>query len=499
MKKKKWLKAVIVLAVVVAVGVGAAHFLSPNSDGGSETGSSYTVGRGNVEVTITGSGKLAAEDTTDISLPEGVKVSTIFVEQGDLVQQGDVLATLDTASLQYRAAELSAELSTLDSQLGSRKTTSSIKTPLKGRIKYLPAAEDDDVVETVNQYGALAILSTDGMMQVSLKTEQKLSLNAQVSVKWNGGSADGKVASKTDGGYLITLSDAKAPYHGTADIYYDATLIGSGKLEIHAPLAIFGNGGTIKTINYGVDSSIEAGYTLFVLDNEPATDTYRQTLADRDEKAAQLQIVLAYQNSPNVIASASGTVNAINIEENRKTVSSDDSGSVTAFTLGTGGAIKMIVDVDELDIGKVSVGQSADITLDAFSTEVFDATVTRISHIGEASGSITTYETQLNLTYDERLMDGMNGSAVILSDSVQNVLVIPLNAIYEDENGAYVNRLDASGTQNKVYITTGLSDGYYAEVTSGLSEGDQIAYTVPGGTSAFPDFSQPNDAFPFGG
>ena len=102
--------------------------------------------------------------------------------------------------------------------------------------------------------------------------------------------------------------------------------------------------------------------------------------------------------------------------------------------------------------------------------------MTRISHIGEASGSITTYETQLNLTYDERLMDGMNGSAVILSDSVQNVLVIPLNAIYEDENGAYVNRLDASGTQNKVYITTGLSDGYYAEVTSGLSEGDQIAY-----------------------
>lgn len=492
--KKKWLA----LAAVVVVGAAIAlpRLIAPEDADNAQV-DSYTVGRGNVEVTITGSGKLEADDTTEITLPEGVKVDSVFVKQGDLVQEGDVLATLNTDSLQYRAAELSAELTELDQDLGTRKTTSTIKAPVKGRIKYLPAAEDDDVVEAVNQYGALAILSTDGLMQVELKTSQKLSLNAEVSVKWNGGSATGKVASKIDGGYLITCSDEKAPYQVTADVYYDASMIGSGVLEIHSPLAIFGNGGTIEMIHYSIDKSVEASTTLFTLDNEPATDSYRQTLADRDEKAAQLQVILAYQNSPNVIASVSGTVNAVAVTEGKKTASSDGSGEMTAFTLGTGGATKMTVNVDELDIGKVSVGQSATITLDAFSTEEFAATVARISHIGEASGSITTYETELKLSYDERLMDGMNGSAVILSDSVENALIVPLGAIYEDTNGSYVYKLDSANAQVQVYITTGLSDGNYAEVLSGLSEGDRIAYSAPTSNGGF-DFSQPDNSI-FGG
>ena len=54
-------------------------------------------------------------------------------------------------------------------------------------------------------------------------------------------------------------------------------------------------------------------------------------------------------------------------------------------------------------------------------------------------------------------MDGMNGTSVTQSDSVQDALVIPLGAIHEDETGAYVYRLDATDTQSIVYVTTGLS------------------------------------------
>ena len=496
-KKKKWLRVVIVLAVIAAAVIIIPRMMLPEMTDSTAV-SSYTVGRGDVEVTITGSGKLEADDTTDILLPEGIKVDTIFVKQGDLVQEGDVLATLNTASLQYRAAELSAELTTLDQQLATRRTTSNIKAPAKGRIKYLPASVDDDVIEAVNQYGALAILSTDGLMQVELKTTQKLSLNAKVTVKWNGGSVEGKVASKIDGGYLITCSDEKAPYQAIAEIFYDASLIGTGELAIHSPLAIFGNGGTIATVNYKVNNYVEANAYLFTLSNAPATDAYRQALADRDEKASQLQSILMYQNNPNVVADVSGTVNSVAISEGKKTVSKDNSGELTAFTLGTGGATKMIVKVDELDIGKVSVGQSATIALDAFSTEEFTATVVRISHIGEATGSITTYETELKLNYDARLRDGMNGSAVILSDSVQNVVIVPLGAINEDADGSYVYKLDSADNQIKVYITTGLSDGNYAEVVRGLSDGDRIAYSVPGTTNTITGFPAPGE-FPFGG
>lgn len=485
MKKKTWIIVLVILVIIVAAVFRFVPRFQKASGSRPEdisglTGS-YTVGRGDVEVTITGSGTLKSQDTVDITLPEGVKVDTIFVKAGDIVSQGDVLATLNSASLQYQAAKLSAELSELDDKLGTRKLTSSIKAPVKGRIKYLPASEDNDVIETVNQYGSLAILSTDGLMQLNLQTDSVLVLSTEVTVRWNGGNAKGKVASRVDGGYIITLSDAKAPYLETAEVYMDAALIGSGTLEIHAPLAVFGNGGTVKKIYYKVNDAVEMDAILFTLDNEPATDTYRKNLSDRKEKATQLQTILMYQKSPNVLATASGTVNDIQATEGKKTVSSDNSGEMTAFTLGTGGAVKMTVKVDELDISNVAVGQNATVTLDAFSTETFNATVTRISHIGTASGSITTYETDLILDKDDRLMQGMNGSAVILANSVQNAVVVPLAAVHEDANGSYVNKASFGGA-SKTYIKTGLSDGTNAEVTSGLNEGDQIIYT-PAGTN----------------
>jgi len=472
---KKRSKVLILLVAVVAV-AAVIFLVNPFQAADQQAVESYTVGRGDVDVTITGSGMLEANDTSDIILPEGIEIDTIFVEKGDVVTEGDVLASLDVASLQYRAAELSSQLTALDQQLGARKLKSTITTPVAGRIKYLPVSKDDDVIEAVNTHGSLAILSTDEMMQVELKTHSVLALNAEVTVKWNGGSDDGKVASRIDGGYLITLNDTDAPYLGKADVYYDATLVGSGTLDIHAPLAIFGNGGTIAEIHYKLDSELYAGAKLFTLDNEPATDTYRQTLADRNEKAEQLQTILRYENHPNVLANASGTVNEIMAVEGKKTVCADGSGEMTAFVLGTGGATKMTIDVDELDINSVDVGQNASITLDAFSTEVFPARVTRISHIGVPSGSITTYETDLELAVDDRLMAGMNGSAVILADSVKNALTIPLGAIHEDENGSYVYLLGVGDMQQKVYIQTGLSDGTYAEVTHGLKEGDRIVY-----------------------
>lgn len=481
-KKKSRKKKVLiwVLIVLLALAGGGWYAMKRMSDAMQTAASAqntYTVARGDVSVTITGSGKLETPDTADVTLPVGVKVDTLFVKEGDSVKAGDVLAALDGDSLQYRAAELSSELAALDQQLGSRKTRSRITAPVEGRVKYQPAAAGDDVIEAVNEYGCLAILSTDGSMELRLQTDAALSLNDKVTVQWDGGSAEGTLVSRLDGGWLVTFSDEKAPYQETAEVYSGSTLLGSGVMEIHAPLAIFGNGGTISEVSYSVNTRVYAGTTLFTLENEPDTDSYRKALSDRNEKAGQLQDMLMLQTSRNVVAPADGTVQLIGVEEGKKTVSADGSGDVTAFTLGSGGAVKMTVEVDELDVAKVQVGQSAEVTLDAFSGEKFAAEVSRISRIGKPSGSITVYETDLLLTGDDRLLEGMNGTAVILSERKENVLLIPLGAVHEDENGSYVNRVTADGSTERTAIETGLSDGSNAEVLSGLNEGDEIAYT----------------------
>ncbi|MEN6593400.1 MAG: HlyD family efflux transporter periplasmic adaptor subunit [Clostridiaceae bacterium] len=477
-KKKKskvwiWIVGVIVLLLVIAL-VLIRNFISTASE---TVYASYTLATGSLETTITGSGKLESSDSQTLQLPGGVTVSDVLVEAGDAVKAGETLALLDPASLANRAAEVSGELSSLDRQIASRSTTGSVTAPVRGRIKYLPVAEGDAVLSAVSQYGALAILSSDELMQVSLTTDAELALYAKVKVVWAEGEKTGRVAAKTATGYIVTLSDNGTPYLETAQVFDGDTLLGEGALEIHSPVAVLAAGGVIDDIRCEENDLVYANNVLFTLSQEPETASYRQALTDRAEKAALYQTLLAYQTNPQLTAPSDGVVSDVLISDHTDAATAQESSGLSdALTLHLGGAVKMSIDVDELDINSVSLGQAVAVTMDAFPNETFEATVTHISRIGSAAGSITTYPVEVTLANDARLFEGMNGSAVITTAKVENVLLVPIDATYEDAAGTYVYTRAADGTLTRVNITTGLSDGTSAEVTSGLSAGDIVWY-----------------------
>jgi len=477
-KKKKtgWIIALIIVAALVGFGVMNARKMASTV---SEMISSYTVERGNVSVTISGSGKLAAAGTAEVEIPSGVAVSEIFAETGDTVSEGDVLAALDADSLQDRLSELSSELSSLDQKLANRSTTNTIKTMVGGRIKVITAGENEAVADAMRESGYLALLSTDGYMKLTITSDVELALNDKVTVVWGDEEAEGTVSGATADGYVILLSDQKAPYLGTAQVLgEDDEILGEGTLEINAPYTVMGTEGVIKSVSYSVGDKASASSTLFKLSSEVETVSYQQTKAEREETAAELLKVMNYLNDPNVYAPVDGSVQEVKVSEGEAAAStaqgSTTADDVTAFVLSSGGAVKMEITVDELDILSIAVGQSAKVTLDAFSNRTFEATVTHISHVGESSGSITVYPVEIELASGEGLLEGMSGTVAITSASVENVLLVPLTAINEDASGSYVNLLSDTDEVMVVYIETGLSDGTYAEVTSGLSEGDRV-------------------------
>jgi len=149
LKKKKWPR--ILLALLVAAAAAAyfvPKYLQPQEQTALLSGmAQHTVGRGDVSVTVTGSGKLEMADTLEIALPTGIEVQDVFVETGDYCAEGEILASLDVDSLSERAAALSAELSALDMQLMARRTVSEIASPVKGRIVQIFADENDDVTK----------------------------------------------------------------------------------------------------------------------------------------------------------------------------------------------------------------------------------------------------------------------------------------------------------------------------------------------------------------
>ena len=153
--------------------------------------------------------------------------------------------------------------------------------------------------------------------------------------------------------------------------------------------------------------------------------------------------------------------------------------SDTVVSLVGTGKMQIEGSVAETDISRVKIGETAQVTLDAYGPNViFDAKVIKIDLSATALEGVATYKTTLEFNKnDSRILPGLTANVDILSDSRNNVLYIPIRDVVEQNGKQYVSVLvDAKSNKTKqVEITTGLqgSDGK-VEVTSGLNEGDLI-------------------------
>lgn len=149
------------------------------------------------------------------------------------------------------------------------------------------------------------------------------------------------------------------------------------------------------------------------------------------------------------------------------------------------------VTVDELDISKIYVGQSATVTVDALAGERFSATVSQISNSGTNDGGSSKFTVELTLEKSGDMLPGMTASAFIRLDTGENLLCVPAAALGE-ENGktvlytSYDEKNAALG--NPVPVTIGAADAEYVQILIGLSEGDTVYYAY---------YDSPENAVPF--
>lgn len=149
------------------------------------------------------------------------------------------------------------------------------------------------------------------------------------------------------------------------------------------------------------------------------------------------------------------------------------------------------VTVDELDISKIYVGQSATVTVDALAGEHFSATVSQISNSGTNDGGSSKFTVELTLEKSGDMLPGMTASAFIQLDTGENLLCVPAAALGE-ENGktvlytSYDEKNAVLGSP--VPVTIGAADAEYVQILIGLSEGDTVYYAY---------YDSPENAVPF--
>jgi HlyD family secretion protein len=144
--------------------------------------------------------------------------------------------------------------------------------------------------------------------------------------------------------------------------------------------------------------------------------------------------------------------------------------------------IRLVAEVDENDIGRVRIGQAAQLTIDAFPDERFDGTVRKISAAGTLEGNVSNFEVEIELAPDERLRVGMSSDARVVVHEHQGVLLVPNRAIVRGELGTRVRVPDSNGGFRLTPIRTGVSDGFRTVVPDGLREGDAILVRSNGAT-----------------
>ena len=493
-KNWKWLVPVVVVAAAGAVFlIGGGN----KAASGDVTYAETTPVRQDVSNSLSGTGTLNPANTYTVkSLVDG-KILTGGFEEGDKVEEGDVLYTIDssdastnlekasialqqaqrsydkTVDLQYVRAEVDGTVSSLKVAKGDQVTSGQEVAVIRDSSKMLlnllfPAADAANF-----SVGQSADVVLDGTFETLKGTVTAVTGTDELST--------GNLLVRTvtirvnNAGGLTTAQAATASINGVSSIA-SATFAYQAERTLTALAS-----GTVSAINVQEGDAVSKGDILIELTGDDLTESIQS--ASESLRSAEISMQNQQDNMSNytITSPISGTI----IEKDAKQGDALTSGS-TLCVIYDLSYLEMVINVDELQIGALSVGQKVQLTADAVTDKTYVGTVTRVSMKGSSSGGTTTYPITIRIDNTDGLRPGMNANAEIVVAEANNALVVPNAAVIR---GGYVlvskkspsaanavEDMDAPDGYVYVKVETGVSDDSYTEIKSGLQEDDTVAY-----------------------
>jgi macrolide-specific efflux system membrane fusion protein len=216
----------------------------------------------------------------------------------------------------------------------------------------------------------------------------------------------------------------------------------------------------------------------------------QQAVIDQIKVAAN-SAWLSYQlTSSTVSAPISGTIENVGLVEGMVLASQADSSTDSTSTSSQRVAViqneanpMITIDLTEIDVPKVKIGQKATVTLDSLADKTFTGEVVTIDRIGTTSNNVTSYPVIVQLdTTSNQILPNMAASANIILETKSDVLTIPSAAVQTQAGQSYV-RVLRDGRQEQVSVEIGISSDTQTEIISGLSEGDEVTTGTTSTTS----------------
>ena len=483
-RRKRLRRVIIIVAVIFAALVMVVSHLRKNVDARfaatQKDVQSYTVAPGTIHTLVSGSGVLEQVDEEDVTVPAGVEVDEVIAEAGDAVAKGDLLAKVDMASVVDTLSDTQDQIKTLDKKINSAKSdtaSTSVTTSVGGRVKKIYAQVGDNVVSSVTENGALALLSVDGYMAVDFESDSCARGDAVTVTLSDGTAVKGTVESATLGTVTVLVTD-NGPAMDEEVIVTDAAgkTLGTGKLYIHSPVAVTGYVGTVKSISCKENANVTAGSTLMTLSDTKTSANFDALLRQRQDLEDTLTGLLTIYRDGAVLASQDGLITSVEYDEDTATSATE----TQILTLYPQKQMTVTISIDETDILSLKEGQEAQVTVSSVSDDAFTGSVTSISKVADTSTGVTRYSAEVTLDREEGMLVGMTADVDVRIEGTENALIIPVDALHQNSASYYVyTGYDEAQKRytGRTDVTIGMQNDDYVEITSGLKEGDTVYYT----------------------
>lgn len=422
LKFKKWkiLIAIVLIAVIVFAGFKIKR--NDNAPKGIQV-TTFPVEKGNIEQVLETTAPLTGTESIDVVSKLHYKITEINVKEGDKVTKDQIIARLDTESLQKDIKQLQDNVELLQIQLNEAKNSTN------NSYELAKSQLDENIANKQKEY--------EKAVSVMNEAERKLK----------------NVQTLFDGG-IETAENVKL-----AQLEYD-----NAKREVENYNAV--NGQIVATAS-----------ELQNLEN--ISDVSNIESMEKNIEIAQRNIERKKEelSECNIKSGINGTVTRVNSKVGR--FADDTENSKPMFVIENIDRLQMKVNVSEYDISKIKEGQKVTVSAEVLGEETVEGVVSRISPTGEEKSGTT--ERVIPIVIDitgqnDKLIAGINAKAKIHINESIDTLYVPLECIHDDGDGKYsIYRVNEENKIEIIPIELGVENDVNIEIKGeGIDVGNKI-------------------------
>jgi len=510
---KKALKKILnkwVIGVIAVVIVGGGIYAATHR--GNSSAQLISVTRGSVTETVSVTGNTTAVQNVSLGFESAGTVSRVNFEVGDKVAAGQVLASLNASDLAAQLKQAQANVDAENARLAGLQAGSRPEDIAASQAALSKAQQD-----LANIYAGIADKSADSYAKANDAVRTQLSVfftngesnNPQLTFQTNSSQA-GSAAATARASATAALNSWQSDLStvtSASSVSDTTTLLNQGVTALSAIRNFLTSVSTALNGATSLDATTLAQYKADVTVALNEVNTASSNLnaivqsipsqqATVDQAKASLALKQAGSTAQDIAAQqaqveqAQASVESVQAKLQNSQIVAPISGVITQMDAKVGqtaspntplvsiisqNGYEIDANIPETDIGKVAVGNTVDMTLDAFPGETFQGSVFYIDPAETITQGVVDYKIKVSFKNpDTRIKSGLTANLNIETRVRDNVLILPQYAILQNDQGTFVEVVENGKTVNKP-VTLGIQDQKgNVEITSGVTEGEQV-------------------------